>query len=347
MRNRRIKIKTKKKQVSTQRKIIKWIFLTILNVILIYSTVCLGIVGSSLIQMTIQNKECRDVELGQNRYEELRQTGKQTKFPLYSQEEINKNNDLSVSELYYFPNNSREKKPYVIIIPGGGYFECNVNKVAFPYAAKANEAGFTAFVLGYRYGKYSSKYAPIDDLAKAIGFITENADSFNVYTEDYMIVGYSAGGNLTGLFASEKLGYKKYELPKPGTVALIYPWININRKVEITGNVWTDLFAIGSGILGNGYLLGKNPTDEEKQGVCVQNHVNSDYPPVFMVHGNKDFVVPHDSNSDVMEKALKEYNVKYKYTVYDGLNHGFGLGKGTCAENWVNESIEFWESNVN
>ena len=161
-----------------------------------------------------------------------------------------------------------------------------------------------------------------------------------------MIVGYSAGGNLTGLFASEKLGYKKYGLPKPATISLVYPWININREVDVTGNVWTDLFAVGSGILGNGYLLGKNPTDDEKQDVCVQNHVNSDYPLVFMIHGNKDFVVPHQYNSDVMEKALKENNVNYKYNVYDGLNHGFGLGKGTCAENWVSESIAFWESNV-
>lgn len=29
--------------------------------------------------------------------------------------------------------------------------------------------------------------------------------------------------------------------------------------------------------------------------------------------------------------------------VFEGLNHGFGLGEGTIAEGWIDHAIVFWE----
>ena len=47
----------------------------------------------------------------------------------------------------------------------------------------------------------------------------------------------------------------------------------------------------------------------------------------------------------MMDKALTENNVKHKYVVYDDTCHGFGVGKGTCAEGWIDDMLKFFNEN--
>ena len=300
-----------------------------------------------LLHMVGQNKASRNTELGEARYEELKASGIPESYDIYTEDEIAANSDLAVVKLYYFPCDGGETTNYAIVLPGGGYYECDIYKVGLPCAATLNETGYSAFVLGYRYGKYSSAYAPIEDLARAVKYITENADEFNVNTENYTIFGFSAGGNLAGLFASKDLGYAKYDLPAPATLSLAYPWININGKIELTGNCWQEAVTGVSQLIGNKFLLGKFfPDEESKAGVCVQNHVDADYPPTYIMQGDNDFVVPHKSNSDVMVEALAAAGVTYRYNLCEGVNHGCGLGIGTTAEGWVEEAVSFWRNTV-
>ena len=327
--------------------IIKSLIGIILLLALSYVLSGLFLTLEDLLHMVDQNKSSRDVELGKARYEELVARGVPESYSIYSEEETSENPDLEVVKLYYFPADNAETKEYAIVLPGGGYFECDIYKVGLPCAATLNEMGYTAFVLGYRYGKYSSAYAPIDDLARAVEYITANADEFNVKTENYTIFGFSAGGNLAGLFGSKELGYAKYDLPAPATLSLAYPWININGKIELTGNCWQEAVTGVSQLIGNKYLLGKFFPDEvSKAAVCVQNHVDADYPPTYMMQGDNDFVVPHEPNAIVMAEALEKAGVKYRLKLAEGVNHGCGLGIGTTAEGWVGEAVDFWRSVV-
>ena len=31
--------------------------------------------------------------------------------------------------------------------------------------------------------------------------------------------------------------------------------------------------------------------------------------------------------------------------IFEGLSHGFGLGEGTVAEDWIDNAINFWNKN--
>ena len=42
------------------------------------------------------------------------------------------------------------------------------------------------------------------DLGIALKLISDNLDKFNVVMDDYALIGFSAGGNLAGIFASHK-----------------------------------------------------------------------------------------------------------------------------------------------
>ena len=333
--------------------LVKRIARTLVACAALYVFITLLFTLGDLLQMVGQNKDSRNMEYGKARYEQVISEGVPEFYYVYSAEEMAENAELKEVKLFYFPAPSGDTEKFAVVLPGGGYFECNTEKVAFPTAAKLNELGYSAFVLQYRYGtaaKNGAPYAPVQDLGTALQYIFRHAGNtagkfFNVDTENYAIYGFSAGGNLAGLFGSKELGYARYGLPKPGSLTVVYPWININEDIPLTGNPWQEAVQGVSQLIGNYFLLGSlSPTEYQKLAVCVQNHVTPDYPKTYIVHGDNDFVVPYETNSMVMVKALQQNNVQNVLQIAPGANHGFGLGIGTSAEGWVEKSVEFWLS---
>lgn len=68
-------------------------------------------------------------------------------------------------------------------------------------------------------------------------------------------------------------------------------------------------------------------------------------PPTFAVVGENDGI----ANPDTMEKrinALSAAGIDTEFHKYPGLEHGFGLGVGTSAEGWIENSVAFWEKQI-
>lgn len=345
--------KPKTANASKEDGLFKRIVRTLLAVALLYVLTTMLLTLGDLFQMVGQNKTSRDIEYGRARYEELVAEGVPQFYYVYSAEEMDADENLKDVRLYYFPSPTGETEKFAVVLPGGGYFECNTDKVAFPTAAKLNELGYSAFVLQYRYGLKATDgapYAPVQDLGRALQYIFEHAGNepgkyFDVNTEDYAVYGFSAGGNLAGLFGSETLGYAQYGIPKPAALALIYPWIDPDGEIPLTGNPWQEAVQGVSQLIGNYFMLGTlSPTDFQKESIGVQNHVTENYPKTYIVHGDNDFVVPLETNSMEMVEALVRNKVDCRLQIAEGANHGFGLGIGTSAEGWVEKSVEFWLS---
>ena len=75
----------------------------------------------------------------------------------------------------------------------------------------------------------------------------------------------------------------------------------------------------------------------------------SDYtthePPTFVAVGSEDTIAP----PFIMEQrvnALKHRNSVVEYHQYPGVGHGFGLGKGTSAADWILQAIQFWGETI-
>ena len=122
-----------------KRKTIKWILISVAIAVGIYLIVCNCLTLANLVHMVRQNKSARDVALGEERYAQLVEAGVMVEYDLYTEEEIQANSNLSMAKLYYFPAPSGDKTKYVMVVPGGGYFECDTGKVAFPCAATLNQ----------------------------------------------------------------------------------------------------------------------------------------------------------------------------------------------------------------
>lgn len=68
-------------------------------------------------------------------------------------------------------------------------------------------------------------------------------------------------------------------------------------------------------------------------------------PATFVTAGENDGIANYRTMKSRID-ALSAMGVPTEYHSYKGLGHGFGLGVGTIAEDWINQAVAFWEKNT-
>ncbi|MBP5304783.1 MAG: prolyl oligopeptidase family serine peptidase, partial [Lachnospiraceae bacterium] len=76
--------------------------------------------------------------------------------------------------------------------------------------------------------------------------------------------------------------------------------------------------------------------------MSIDLHVTSEYPKTFVWACDDDDLVP-PSNAWRKYEALKAAGVEAKLGTYPTGGHGCATGKGTSAEGWVEEMLDFFE----
>ncbi len=318
---------------------------TIRTLIIAYLILTFVFTVYSIARMYYIEHRSNDVKSGLARVKSLRSAGRFMQFPVYSMEEMAANKHKRDVKLMYFPADNPKSKRFMVVLPGGGYAHLCTKQEGYPVAAALNRKGVNAFVLEYRTGCDCEPFAPMEDLGVALRFIQDNLDRFNVEMEGYGLIGFSAGGNLAGIFASHKFGYLDYQLPKPGAVILGYPWTCVNDWLHHPyWNIWIGLLGIWLSNRGSFYMFGLRHIRKGRTMLDVQKYIEADYPPTFMYSGSWDVLVPASRHADVFDAALTENCVKHLYEKYFGVPHGIGLGLHTKAEGWLDRAVEFWES---
>ncbi|MDO4500516.1 MAG: alpha/beta hydrolase [Erysipelotrichaceae bacterium] len=212
-----------------------------------------------------------------------------------------------------------KKHPFAIICPGGAYGKVCSYVEGMPIAKELNKLGYHAFVVYYRTNEKAIYPNPHEDLYKGISEVLNNKDKWNLDTDKWSLWGFSAGGHLVSSYCT-----LDYDL-KPEVLVLSYPVITLKEYTH-------------KGTLKN--LLGINPDLELIERLSVENNVKEDYPPTFIWNGDADKSID-PINSKMMVKALNLSGIKYEYREYENVGHGVGLAKGTNAENWLNEALDF------
>ncbi len=247
-------------------------------------------------------------------------------YDIWSSQEIEEEPVRQYTGLAAFPVEHPAK--YVLICPGGGYENICAMAEGYPVAKKMNELGYAAFVLQYRVDPEKPlKDRPLEDVAKALTFINQNAERFHVIPGEYAIAGFSAGGHLAGSFCVKELGYEKYSLPRPEAVFLSYPVVTLGEEAHV-----------GS----RNALLGVDSTEEERKRYSVEQHVTKEFPPVFVWQCDGDDTVPF-ANSRMLVEELNRHQVPNSYEVYHSTAHGWGAADGTLADNWILRAVRFWD----
>lgn len=220
-----------------------------------------------------------------------------------------------------------KKHPCAILIPGGGYSMVCSFIEGVPIARKLNAMGISAFILYYRVRGKAAYPNPMDDLARGVREILDNADSYLVDMENYSVWGASAGGHLAASFGTNNIGYLQYGLPKPGALILSYPVITMQKSYTHMGT--------------RDNLIGKKPPSQMIGVASVQWHVFRGYPDTFIWCGDADELVD-PMNTKLMKESLDYWGIRNQCEIFPGVIHGVGPGTGTAAEGWIEKAVDFW-----
>ena len=250
-------------------------------------------------------------------------------YSFYSDEEIALNPDLKETGLAFL--SSGKKSRFIVICPGGGYEAVCATAEGYPLAKELNELGYSVFIVSYRVGKKGRCPKPIDDLARAIGFILTNAEKFNVEAENYCVIGFSAGAHLVSSWGIKEIGYEKYNLPKPGLLTLCYPVITMGEFAHEGSR--------------NNFLGDEAHNEDAVKKYSTHLNVTSDYPPVFMWQCDGDEHVLLE-NSLQMAQSLRKCGVNNVYEVYHYPTHGLRNCTQTYPNEWYKRMCAFWEELV-
>ena len=218
-------------------------------------------------------------------------------------------------------NRQNQKRPCLLVLPGGGYGMCS-ERESEPIAIHFLPEGFNVFVLTYSVAPNRFP-TQIIEVAAAMEVIQENAEKWNCDVNRIAVMGFSAGGHLAAHYSTmydckEVRGIFK-DSKRPDASVLCYPVITSDFTTTHQGSFIN--------------LTGHNTlTPEEAEKLSCEKHVSATTPPAFIWHTAEDNVVPVD-NSIIYAKALAKYKIPFELHIFPFGGHGLSTcDKHTCDE---------------
>lgn len=230
---------------------------------------------------------------------------------------------------------SQEPAPVMIYIHGGGW-RAGSKKPIPGFLAKANAEGWLTVVsVEYRFTDVATHPAQVDDCARAIQFVRHNAKKWNLDTQRMGVTGGSAGGHLSAYVALQD---DEADPKSDDPVARLSS--RVSFAIPFAGPTdWGLLAKINHGHPAYRQLIGYKPgtpadkmATELKKDVSPLSFVSRDDPPMLIVHGDADTVVPFE-HGKALEKALKKAGVPVELLVIEGGRHNVaGAGVGNSPQ---------------
>jgi len=239
----------------------------------------------------------------------------------------------------------------VIVCPGGSYCWLDEENEGDKVAEWLQSNGITAFVLRYRtigvgaflwYYRvlFRGKQYPdmITDAQRALQWVREHAEEYQINPNKIGMMGFSAGGHLVMSAACFKEnnylkanGIDTEVSLQPTFVVPIYPVVTMREPYVHKRS--------------RRALLSEKRHHNQTMidSLSLECHVPTDCPPVFLVNCVDDPVVEYH-NSVLLDSALTANKVNHRYIQYKTGGHGFGASeeKGTAeCRQWKNEFLNW------
>lgn len=249
----------------------------------------------------------------------------------------------------HVPENTAKARPALVWIHGGALIMGH-RQVPDSHAAVYNAAGYVVVSPDYRLAPEVTVKEVLDDVRDAYSWMrTQGPDLLGIDPSRIAVMGHSAGGYLSLMCGS-------FLQPRPKAIVSYYgygdiaaPWIakasafhksqipDVPRdralravkkhKVMLDGRVtgrgdfyhycrqqgvWTREVT--------GYDV--NVAPEKVSAYCPNRHIDRDFSPTILLHGDQDTDVPYEQSVETCEH-LKTHLVEHEFISLPGQEHGF------------------------
>lgn len=217
-------------------------------------------------------------------------------------------------DVYYNPK-STNPTPVILHIHGGGWNHgTKESQTGFNLYFKA---GFAVVNVEYRLVQVAPAPAAIEDIRAALHYIKVNAEKLNINPDKIVIEGGSAGAHLAlmgGLLENNRIFDTNCKSKTDMKVAAI-----ISNFAPCD---FEDLLNKSTSSNSLTKWLGDNSTNTKfVQSVSPITYIKKSSPPVFILHGNADKIVPY-SQSVTLQASFEKAGVYNEFITVDGGGHG-------------------------
>ena len=195
-----------------------------------------------------------------------------------------------------------------------------------------NDAGYSAFVVNYRYEPYDGR-AILADGQRAVQFVRYFAEDFGIDPDKIALCGFSAGGHLSVMVAEH-----------PVTENIAADAIGATRSTPDACILAYPVTTLGEGTFETmpRIFLGENMNNaEEIAKYSYPNNIGT-MPPTFVFYSVKDQFVNYDANSIAFADAMTAAGRDVTIAAYEDGGHGIGLGtQYKDYAHWHADSVAF------
>lgn len=239
---------------------------------------------------------------------------------------------------------TKEPKPAVLVIPGGGFI--NANKDSYiQERMRLAEAGYVVASMEYRVAPTATFPAGLEDVKAAVRYLRAHAEQFSLDPARIAVLGGSAGGYLAAMagVTSGTTDFDKGDyLDQPSDVAAVVDLYGVSDLTSIGADYSPDVQALhrtsgatealwlkGSPVF-TGKAGGVLGYPAEAEAANPLHYVTASAPPFLLLHGDRDVVVS-PSQSAILHAALLEAGADSTRYVVPGAAHG--------GEYWVQDEV--------
>lgn len=204
----------------------------------------------------------------------------------------------------YRPGKTKAPAPLLIYFHGGGWVVGSRNLIE-PFFIDQVKRGYALASISYTLAQKAPWPAQIEDAETAIKWLRTHADALGIDADHIVLCGVSAGAQLALVAGLRNKGIAN------GILAF-YPPTDFSllvKKGQIMKRALRILF---------GARL-REVLEKVKQASPI-THARKDAPPIYILHGTADHMVPHDQ-SEVFTKALRDVGADVTFVSLPGLVH--------------------------
>ncbi|MEO9594790.1 MAG: alpha/beta hydrolase [Rhodopirellula bahusiensis] len=224
-------------------------------------------------------------------------------------------------------------RPAVLMIHGGGW-AIGDKWTLRTYCDRLAQLGFVVVNMNYRLAPQHQFPRQVDDVRQALLQLVKHSDNWKINLNRVGMFGYSAGGHLSAL-----IGVMGNEDRTTQMLASEWPqddprWDLLPPIAAVcAGGPPCDFRIVPDDNAGLSYFLGGTPREvpDNYLGASPTAHVSPGDPPMQLIHGEKDLLVPIE-NSEKFAAALVDAGVAVSLTVIENQGHMMTLFHPTTKQ---------------